>query len=105
MGCTNNSAFVNCNLMLQMFVRVNMFSRKEEIFYSMAKYTPFGLAVKTKLLAHPTLNQELLAVEINERTGLKVDGSLISKILTGQKNSPRAIESICEILEIHVPTE
>lgn len=40
----------------------------------MAEYTPFGLAVKTKLLAPPR-TQEWLVSEINKDTGMNVDSA------------------------------
>lgn len=48
----------------------------------MAEYTPFGLAVKTKLLAPPR-TQEWLVSEINKDTGMNVDSAYVSKILKG----------------------
>ena len=66
----------------------------------MAEYTEFGTAVKTKLLGPPSRTQEWLAKAVSEKTGLVVDGPLISKILTGQRKSPRIIQAIHEILDI-----
>ena len=66
----------------------------------MAKYTGFGLAVKTKLLGPPTRTQAWLVDEVRTATGLYVDDAYISKILTGQRNAPRIVEAIREILEI-----
>ena len=70
----------------------------------MAEYTPFGLAVKTKLLAPPR-TQEWLVSEINKDTGMNVDSAYVSKILKGVRNSERVVPSISKILEIPVPTE
>lgn len=70
----------------------------------MAEYTPFGLAVKTKLL-NPPRTQEWLVNEINKDTGMNVDGPYVSKILRGTRKSERVTASICRILDISVPTE
>lgn len=66
----------------------------------MAEYTKFGLAVKTKLLGPPVRTQSWLANEVNARTGLFVDDAYISKILTGQRNAPKIIQAIRDILDI-----
>lgn len=66
----------------------------------MAEYTGFGLAVKTKLLGPPTRTQAWLVDEVRTATGLYVDDAYISKILTGQRNAPRVVAAIREILEI-----
>lgn len=71
----------------------------------MAEYTKFGLAVKTKLLGPPVRTQSWLASEVSLRTGLFVDDSYISKILTGQRTAPKLIQAISEILEIHAIPE
>ncbi|MCI6958944.1 MAG: XRE family transcriptional regulator [Oscillospiraceae bacterium] len=70
----------------------------------MAEYTPFGLAVKTKLL-NPPRTQEWLVNEINKDTGMNVDGPYVSKILRGTRKSERVTASICRILDIPAPTE
>lgn len=70
----------------------------------MAEYTPFGLAVKTKLL-DPPRTQEWLAAEINKDTGMSVDSPYISKILKGVRKSERVTESICRILDIPNPAK
>lgn len=69
----------------------------------MAEYTPFGLAVKTKLL-DPPRTQEWLVSEINKDTGMNVDSAYVSKILKGVRNSERVVSSISKILEIPMPT-
>lgn len=66
----------------------------------MAEYTNFGLAVKTKLLGPPARTQSWLAKEVNRRTGLYVDDAYMSNILKGQRNAPRVVEAICEILDL-----
>lgn len=64
----------------------------------MANYTDFGLAVKTKLLGPPNRTQSWLAKEVGALTGMYVDDALISKILTGQRNAPKVVQAIREIL-------
>lgn len=66
----------------------------------MADYTRFGLEVKTKLLDHPIRTQARLAEEVSKKTGMFVDDAYLSKILTGQRNAPKIVQSIKEILEI-----
>lgn len=66
----------------------------------MAEYTGFGLAVKTKLLGPPTRTQAWLVDEVRAVTGLYVDDAYISKILTGQRNAPKIVKAIQEILEL-----
>ena len=65
-----------------------------------AEYTKFGLAVKTKLLGPPVRTQSWLANEVSTRTGLFVDDAYISKILTGQRNAPKIVTAIKEILDL-----
>lgn len=71
----------------------------------MTEYTPFGLAVKTKLLGPPARSQEWLIAEVNRDTGMKVDSAYMSKILTGQRRSVRVEASICKILDLSTPQE
>ena len=60
----------------------------------MAHYTNFGLEVKTKLLGPPARTQAWLVEQVKESTGLYVDDSYISKILTGQRRTgSRVIET------------
>lgn len=66
----------------------------------MAEYTGFGLAVKTKLLGPPTRTQAWLVDEVRTATGLYVDDAYISKILTGQRNAPKVVQAICDILDL-----
>lgn len=69
----------------------------------MAEYSPFGLSVKTKLLGPPVRTQAWLCKEVNKDTGLKIDGAYLSRILTGQRNSPTVTASIRKILDIPAP--
>ena len=68
------------------------------------KFTEFGLCVKDKLLRKGK-EQKWLELEINKRTGLFVDSGYMYKILTGQRNAPKIVQAICEILDIEMPTE
>lgn len=63
------------------------------------KFTPFGLCVKTELLRKGK-TQAWLQNKVTEQTGLFLDDSYIYKILTGQRNAPKIVNAICEILEI-----
>lgn len=64
----------------------------------MAEYTGFGLEVKTKLLGPPYRTQTWLAEEVSRATGMYVDPAYISKILTGQRNAPKVVQAIRDIL-------
>lgn len=66
----------------------------------MNEYTEFGLVVKTKLLGPPARTSTWLRHEVEKDTGLKVDSSYMSRILTGQRNPEKIIKSICKILKI-----
>lgn len=69
------------------------------------KFTEFGLCVKNKLLRLGK-EQKWLEEEIVRRTGLFVDSGYMYKILTGQRNAPKIVKAICEILDIsRVTTE
>ena len=64
-----------------------------------SKFTDFGLCVKTKLLQMGK-EQKWLVEAVSEKTGLFVDGGYMYKILTGQRNAPKIVAAICEILSI-----
>lgn len=64
-----------------------------------SKFTDFGLCVKTKLLRMGK-DQVWLEKSVSEKTGLYVDGGYMYKILTGQRNAPKIVAAICEILSI-----
>ena len=64
-----------------------------------SKYTDFGLCVKTELLRRGK-EQQWLYEEIKERTGLYVDSGYMYKILTGQRNAPKIVAAIREILSL-----
>ena len=66
---------------------------------NMSKYSDFGLCVKTELLRQGK-EQKWLETAVSEKTGLYVDNSYMYKILTGQRNAPKVVTAICEILDI-----
>lgn len=61
------------------------------------KFTPFGLCVKTELLRRG-MTQKQLEGEVSSRCGLYVDSGYMYKILTGQRNAPKIVQAIQEIL-------
>lgn len=63
------------------------------------RLTPFGMEVKCRLIEMEH-TQTWLQERINEETGLFVDGSYLYKILTGQRNAPKIVQAIREILNI-----
>ena len=64
-----------------------------------SKFTDFGLCVKTELLRQGK-EQKWLEEVVSEKTGLYVDGGYMYKILTGQRNAPKIVAAIREILNI-----
>lgn len=66
---------------------------------NMSKFSNFGLCVKTELLRIGK-TQKWLEEAVAEKTGLFVDNGYMHKILTGQRNAPKIIAAICEILNI-----
>ena len=64
-----------------------------------SKFTDFGLCVKTKLL-QMGMDQKQLEAAVSEKTGLFVDNGYMYKILTGQRNAPKIVDAIREILDI-----
>ena len=66
---------------------------------SFCKYTPFGLCVKTELLRRGE-TQEWLGKQITSKYGLFVDSGYMYKILTGQRNAPKIVQAIREILDL-----
>lgn len=69
---------------------------------NLSKFTDFGLCIKTELLRLGK-DQKWLERTVHERTGLFVDNGYMYKILTGQRNAPKVVEAICEILNIEKP--
>lgn len=66
---------------------------------NLSKYSDFGLSVKMKLLQMGK-EQKWLEEAVSEKTGLFVDGGYMYKILTGQRNAPKIVSAIREILNI-----
>ena len=64
-----------------------------------SNFTDFGLCVKTELLRQGK-EQRWLEEAITEKTGLYVDNGYMYKILTGQRNAPKIVSAICELLDI-----
>ena len=62
-----------------------------------SKFTDFGLCVKTELLRRGR-EQKWLEEEVSKMTGLFVDNGYMYKILTGQRNAPKVVHAIREIL-------
>lgn len=65
----------------------------------LSKISDFGLCVKTELLKKGQ-SQKWLEEEITKKTGLYVDNGYMYKILTGQRNAPKIVDAICDILNI-----
>ena len=63
------------------------------------KLTAFGRKVKYRLIdmGH---TQTWLQKQVGEKTGLFVDSGYMYKILTGQRNAPKIVDAIREILDI-----
>ena len=66
---------------------------------NLPKFSDFGLRVKMQLLQIGK-SQKWLEKAITEKTGLFVDCSYLYKIFTGQRNAPKIVAAICEILNI-----
>lgn len=66
---------------------------------NMSKFSDFGLCVKTELLRQGK-EQKWLEEAVTESTGLYMDSGYMHKILTGQRNAPKIVAAICEILNI-----
>lgn len=62
------------------------------------KYTSFGLGVKTELLRRG-LKQNWLIDEIRAR-GMYADSGYLYKIFTGQREAPKVVAAIREILDL-----
>ena len=66
---------------------------------NLSKFSDFGLCVKTELLRQGK-EQKWLEEAVAKKTGLFMDGGYMYKILTGQRNAPKIVAAICEILNI-----
>lgn len=64
-----------------------------------AKFTAFGLAVKSALL-RAGKRQAWLEKEVTRRTGKYMDSGLMYKILTGRRPARETVRVICQILEL-----
>jgi hypothetical protein len=64
-----------------------------------SKFSDFGLCVKTELLRRGK-EQKWLEEAVSEKTGLYVDSGYMYKVLTGQRNAPKIVAAICEILNL-----
>lgn len=62
-----------------------------------SKFSDFGLLVKTELLKQGR-DQKWLEGQVSAKTGLYVDGGYMYKILTGQRNAPKIVQAIKDIL-------
>ncbi len=61
--------------------------------------TAFGKTVKKKLVDLEQ-SQDWLIQEITAKTGLFMDSGYMHKILTGERNAPKVVRAIREILDI-----
>lgn len=66
---------------------------------NMSKFSDFGLCVKTELLRRGK-EQKWLENAVTEKTGLYMDSGYMHKILTGQRNAPKIVAAIREILNL-----
>ena len=80
-------------------VLVNKLGVRRYFFVNESKFSDFGLCVKTELLRMGK-EQKWLEEAVAEKTGLFVDNGYMYKILTGQRNAPKIVSAIREILNI-----
>ena len=66
---------------------------------NMSKFSDFGLCVKTELLRRGK-EQKWLENAVTEKTGLYMDNGYMHKILNGQRNAPKIVAAIREILNL-----
>lgn len=66
-----------------------------------SKYSDFGLCVKTELL-RTGREQKWLEEAVSEKTGLYMDSGYMYKVLTGQREAPKIVTAIREILNIPI---
>jgi hypothetical protein len=71
----------------------------EVFFVNNSKFSDFGLCVKTELLRQGK-EQKWLEEQVSAKTGLFVDNGYMYKILTGQRNAPKIVSAICDVLNI-----
>ena len=65
----------------------------------MAQFTDYGKKVKIALIKKG-IAQNWLTSQITETTGLFVDNGYLYKILSGQRNAPKVVAAINQILGI-----
>ena len=65
----------------------------------MAQLTPFGKAIKMRLV-HLDKKQSWLIEQVRKRTGLYFDDSYLWKIVHGKLSTPSIVNAIKEILEM-----
>ncbi len=80
-------------------VLVNDNESKEVLLVNLSKFSDFGLCVKTELLRNGK-EQKWLEEEVARRTGMYIDNGYMYKILTGQRNAPKVVAAIREILGV-----
>ncbi len=80
-------------------VLVKIKCTKGGTFVDSCKFTPFGLCVKTELLRRGK-SQKWLEEEVSSRYQMYADSGYMYKILTGQRNAPKIVRAIREILEL-----
>lgn len=91
--------FVGTYIIVHLRVLVNTMQGKEKKFVNLSKFSDFGLRVKMQLLQIGK-EQKWLEEAVSKKTGLYVDNGYMYKILTGQRNAPKIVEAIREILGI-----
>lgn len=65
----------------------------------MAQITAFGKEVK-KRLVDIDCQQAWLVEEVRKETGQFFDGGDLRKILTGQRNAPKIVQAIRDVLDL-----
>lgn len=91
--------FVGTFIIVHIRVLVNIKRRKGRKIVNLSKFSDFGLRVKMQLLQIGK-EQKWLEEAVSEKTGLFVDSGYMYKILTGQRNAPKIVAAIREILSI-----
>ena len=91
--------FVGTFIIVHIRVLVNIKEGKENKIVNLSKFSDFGLRVKMQLLQIGK-DQKWLEAVVSDKTGLYVDNGYMYKILTGQRNAPKIVAAICEILSI-----
>ena len=91
--------FDDTYIIVQLLVPVNIFYVKGGFLVGNTKFSPFGLCVKKRLL-DLGMTQKELGEEVNKRTGLFVDAGYMYKILTGQREAPKIVQAVREVLDL-----